>query len=353
MTASLARGAAARGHDVSVVCFGAKSLGHSKEPIGVSVRRSAVSREVSSQPLGRAYCLDAIAEAKTSDIVHLHAPNLLAATLVVTLPRRVKLVVHWHSDVVNKGILGRAISPIENLQLRRADAIICTSEAYASASTRLARYKKKIHVIPIGVPDASTSVLASELPPHISSFIDQRKLVLGLGRLVPYKGFEHLIRSASSLQQNAAIVIVGDGPLRDQLSRLVTELGVGDRVLLAGRLDDLGLAAVFQRASVFTLPSVERSEAFGVVLIEAMSRGLPIVATNIVGSGVPWVNKAGVSGINVEPGNSRDLAVAINTTLSDDVLRQSFSVNSRNRYLSEFTEHLFVDRTMSLYESLP
>ena len=176
--------------------------------------------------------------------------------------------------------------------------------------------------------------------------------MLAVGRLVPYKGFHVLVEAAKQLASDAVVVIVGTGPLQSDLQARIDVAGLAEKVVLAGRQSDASLRALFQRASLFCLPSVERSEAFGVVLIEAMSHGLPVVATQIPGSGVSWVNAHGVSGINVPVGDAHALAAACNEVLASDALRADFSQGARARFENEFTEQLSIDRMLTVYDIL-
>ena len=123
-----------------------------------------------------------------------------------------------------------------------------------------------------------------------------------------------------------------------QLQEAIVQDGVEDRVVLAGRLSDATLHVLFERANLFCLPSTYRSEAFGVVLLEAMTYGLPIVATDIPGSGVPWVNQHGFSGLNVASGDAKALADACNQILRSEELRSRLSKGARQRFVAEFTE---------------
>src|SRR5690606_10499914 len=132
------------------------------------------------------------------------------------------------------------------------------------------------------------------------------------------------------------------------LKNQVTRLGLTDKVVFAGRLSDEALQYLYCHASLFCLPSIERSEAFGVVLIEAMAYGLPVVATRIAGSGVPWVNEHETSGLNVEVGSPAALADACNKILSSSELRERFSLGARRRFLTEFNEYVSVRRLLDI-----
>lgn len=350
VTVSLAKGAALVGHTVSVVCF-EKTPASKKEIIdGVQVIRAPIEKLLASQPLGFQYFLKCLSVAKKADVVHLHAPNMLGALCALFIPSRTRLLVHWHSDVLNKGALGKILRPLETALLRRANSIVATSQVYADASETLAPFKDKIAVVPIGVPDAKHDGSDSQLPEALESQIGSRKIVLAVGRLVPYKGFDVLIRAAQQLTKDSVVVIVGGGPLQQELQNAIEQDGLEDRVVLAGRLSDAALHALFKRATLYCLPSTYRAEAFGVVLLEAMTYGLPIVASDIPGSGVPWVNQHGVSGLNVPIGDAKALAEACNKILGSEELRSRLSDGARQRYIAEFTEDVSVKRMMDTYD---
>lgn len=352
VTVSLAKGAAQAGFSVSVVCF-EKTPSKQVEFIdGVKVFRAPIFKLIASQPLGFKYFAQCLSVARDANVVHLHAPNMLGALCALLIPSGVRLLVHWHSDVVNKGLLGRILRPLEVALLRRADGIVATSQIYADASDSLAAFRSKIVVVPIGVPDAKDKGCCSRLAPALQAQIGGRRIVLAVGRLVPYKGFDVLIRAAKQLAQDAVVVIVGGGPMQHDLDNLVEQSGARGRVVLAGRVSDAVLHSLFERATLYCLPSTYRAEAFGVVLLEAMTYGLPIVASDIPGSGVPWVNQHGHSGLNVPVGDARALADACNQILASEDLRGRFSRGARHRFLSEFTEEVSIKRMLAVYERL-
>ena len=355
VTATLAQGAASAGLDTTVLCFEEHGRGNSRMQ-GVDVVRVSALK-VASQPLSLEYLRRAAALTKVADIVHVHTPNMLAAVVVARIPKGPKVILHWHSDVVDKGLLGLVTRPLESAMLRRADKIVCTSAAYAAGSQSLAAFASKVEVIPIGVADQSLKKITTEeaislLSPALRAHIAGRQLILAVGRLVPYKGYETLIDAAAKLTANAAIVVVGGGPLEPILRQQIASSGVADRILLAGRVDDVILNALLSCATVFCMPSVDRAEAFGVSIVEAMSYGLPVVATQIQGSGVPWVNLHGVSGLNVPVRDPVALASTLDLLLGNHSLRETLSHGARARFESLFTLPQFVCKFLDLYDAL-
>jgi glycosyltransferase involved in cell wall biosynthesis len=352
VTIGLARGAVASGHSVTVVCF-EKTPANCEEVIdGVLVIRVSIAKMIASQPLGIGYFLQCMKSAKRADVVHLHVPNMLGALCAIFVGKQARLLVHWHSDVINKGLLGKFLRPLESALLRRADSVVATSQVYADASETLVPFRSKITVVPIGVSDAKHQGIDSELPSSIEERVSGKKIILAVGRLVPYKGFKVLIEAVKHLYTDSVVVIVGGGPLQQALQQAVDVAGINDRVVLAGRLSDATLHTLFERATLYCLPSTYRAEAFGVVLLEAMAYGLPIVATDIPGSGVPWVNQHGSSGLNVPTGDPKALADACNQILCSEALRKKLARGARQRFLSEFTEDVSVRRMMAVYDRL-
>ena len=173
--------------------------------------------------------------------------------------------------------------------------------------------------------------------------------MISVGRLVYYKGFDVLIRAMASVR--GKLVIVGDGPLRGELQGLAAQLGVTDKVVFAGEINNAGVMPYYHAADLFALASVARSEAFGIVQIEAMAAGLPVVNTSL-DSGVPFVSLDGQTGLTVPPENPTALAGAINRLLDDDGLRQSLGQAGVRRARQEFSLDTMLRRTLELYQTV-
>lgn len=351
ITQSVAQAASGVGYEVVVVCFDQSGKGGDKDG-AVSVLRYPVAKIVSSQPLSFSYFFAAVREARKADIVHLHAANFLAALAILFIGFRPKLLVHWHMDVIGKGIVGKVVAPLEWLMLKRANLVVATSQRYVESSIPLQPFLSKVRVVPLGITPTQLGREKCALPERLANFVGGRKFVLSVGRLSAYKGFSVLIEAVKFLPSEVAVVIAGGGELAGELAGLIEKYNLQDKVLLAGRVSQEELTALYQNAELFCLPSILRSEAFGVVLLEAMAYSLPIVATNIVGSGVSWVNEEGVSGLNVTPGNPQELATACMRILSDENLRMKYSNGAKQRYENNFTESKFRELSLAVYADL-
>lgn len=286
-----------------------------------------------------------------ADVVHVHMPDPMAAlALRLTLPKSHKLVVHWHSDVVNQKLTLRLYEPLQTWLLNRADSIVTTSQRYGQDSHALQQYAGKITAIPIGIrPLAQPKEDAIQA---VNNRYGNKRIIFSLGRHVYYKGFSVLIDAAQHLPDDAVVVIGGRGPLSGVLAAKIKQMGLESKVYLPGRLSDEEVAAHYHAACLFCLPSVFKSEAFGVVLLEAMAAGKPIVATDIRGSGVPWVNQHGSTGINVPPADPPALARAICELLNDKARADDMGAAGKKRFSNDFTVEMMGQRFLDVYRSL-
>jgi rhamnosyl/mannosyltransferase len=283
-----------------------------------------------------------------AQIAHLHMPNPVGALSYLLSRHPGCLVVTWHSDVVRQRLLGKILSPIEQAILRRATAVVLTSENYLRSSRPLRAHRSKCRVIPYGIPLEKFGGIEDPRVAEIRCRYGPR-IVLAVGRQVYYKGFEYLIRAMSNV--DATLLLVGDGPLRRPLESEVVNLGIQDRVAFLGELQNETMAPYYRASDVFVLPSVARSEAFGIVQIEAMASGRPVVNTGI-DSGVPAVSVDGITGITVPPANSEALAAAISRLLEDPNLRMLYGRRAQRRAHKEFGAGTMAQSVLQLYREV-
>jgi rhamnosyl/mannosyltransferase len=313
---------------------------------GVRVNRVPTRLMLASTPL----CPGMISKlrASQSDIVHLHFPNPMAVLAYLASGHSGRLVVTYHSDMVRQKFLGPMFEPLLHLVLRRSAAIIVTSPNYLSTSSVLARHRDRCEVIPLGIPLEEFDRNKGKSVAAVREQYGDR-LIVSVGRLVYYKGFEYLIRAMTQVQ--GKLLIVGEGPLRRRLTALAAELHIADRVVFMGKIDHQLLVSCYHAAKVFAMPSILRSEAFGLVQVEAMAAGLPVVNTQL-DSGVPYVSLHEQTGLTVPPRDPDALATAINRLLDDDNLRTSFGRAARLRAEQEFSLPVMAARTLSLYDKI-
>ena len=283
-----------------------------------------------------------------ADLIHLHLPNPAAVLAYLASGYRGRLVVTYHSDIVRQKVLGRMFEPLLYAVLRRSAAIIATSSNYVATSPVLQAFRDRCHLIPYGIDTAQFEQCDPDAVARIRARLGER-LVVSVGRLVYYKGLKYLIRAMADVR--GKLVIVGDGPLRRNLETLATRLGVADKVSFAGEVENAAALAHYHAAAVFVLASVARSEAFGIVQIEAMAAGLPVVNTSL-DSGVPLVSLHEETGLTVRPADPPALAAAINRLLDNPPLRQQYGQAGAQRARQEFGLDQMLERTLHLYRSV-
>ena len=321
---------------------------HEQASSGYRVTRASSWGLFMSAAVAPALLLHAWRARRGYDIWHVHMPNPIAALAVSVARPRSRIVVHWHSDVVRQRRVLWLYEPLQRWLLARADAIVATSPAYLEASQPLQPWLCKARVVPIGISPRKLTPGALT-PQDIRRRVQGRRIVFALGRMIYYKGFEVLVDAAHSLPDDCVVLIGGDGPLHAQHQARVNAAGLQHKVRLLGTIPEADLAAYYEACDVFCLPSVARSEAYGVCVLEAMAVGKPVVTSSIEGSGVSWVNEHGKTGLQFPVGDSAALASAIRRLLADDQLRVRMGRAAADRYRQELTAQQMVRRFMDVY----
>ncbi len=285
-------------------------------------------------------------------ILHIHLPDPMAnIALMLVDSSKQKIVLHWHSDIVKQKYLLKMYEPFQNWMMKKADKIIATTPKYIYESKYLQKYKDKCISIPIGIDKNKLNSDTFKVD-SIRKTYKNKKIIFSLGRLVYYKGFEYLIDSAKYLSEDYIILIGGIGPLYKELDNKIKLLKLENKVKLLGRIEDNDLGNYYEACDIYCLSSIVKSEAFGIVQIEAMSFSKPVIATKIKGSGVDWVNKHKESGINVNPKNGEELANAIKKIISNHNLYKKYSQGAKNRFEENFNREIMVESIYKLYSEL-
>ncbi len=341
----LAEGLIQRGVDVQVLVTNTGPRTAIEKIGGVSVIKAGCPLRISGAPISPSF-YGRMRRLKP-DIAHLHFPNPPGELGQLFLGQSRKFVLTYHSDVVRQKYLLRLYKPLLWKVLAKADRIIATSPHYIRSSPYLSRLADKCVVIPLGI----------DLRPFENVDNDQVQairqryglpLLLFVGKLRYYKGLQYLLEAMPKIE--ARLLVVGTGPMAETWQALADNLGLRDKIFFLGEVPDEELPLYYHACDLFVLPASHRSEAFGVVQIEAMACGKPIVCTEL-GTGTSYVNVHGETGLVVPPRDPKALVEAINQLLADEALRRRLGKRGRER-VREFSKEAMVERIVELYEEL-
>lgn len=342
--------------DQKIICFDHNP--HSKDSIdtvdGVEVIRVGQQALVASQALGKTYGkqMKSVMKDYDPDIVIFHYPNPFVAHYVLKyLPSHTKFVVLWHLDIFKQKVLKHFCYGQNRRQLKRADKVIATSPNYIDGSPWLSSVREKCVVIPNCIDENRLKVTdkEKELAKQIRKENKDKIFCLAVGRHVPYKGFEYLIKASKLLDDRFIIQITGKGPLTQELHELAKD---DPKVQFLGLVSDDELKARLLSCDIFTFSSITKNEAFGVALAEGMYFGKPAVTFTIPGSGVNYVNLNGVTGIEVPNEDVEAYAAALKKLADNKELREQYGKAARQRVLDNFLYSSFKENINNLIEAL-
>ena len=308
---------------------------------GVELCRAASIGVVSSMPVSLSFFHHYKMMAKNCDIIHIHMPFPLADLAVALFGFKGKVVLSWHSDVIRQRFFLKLYRPVMRKLLKRADAIVAATQGHIDGSDYLPKYENKCVLIPYGIRQMQRHN-------YVRSKTSDGITILFVGRLVYYKGCDILLEAFSKVT-GAKLRIAGQGNLEDSLKKKAE--GISNEVCFLGNISDEELANEYRNCDFLVLSSVARSEAFGLVQIEAMSYGKPVINTYLPG-GVPYVSLDNVTGLTVPPFDADALAGAMQRLIDDEDLRLEFGQNAYKRAREEFSEQKMLDSVLALYESL-
>ena len=286
------------------------------------------------------------------DVWHLHAPNVTMMLAIVAQPRIRPLVVTHHSDIVRRRVTRYAVRPLERAVYRRAARVLATSDPYAAGSELLRRFADRRATLPLGIdlapfrnPSAAALDGAARLRERHGA-----PLWLCVGRLIHYKGLHVALAALRAVP--GRLLVIGTGPLEPALRGRAAELGVADRVAWHGHGSDDELVGAYHAAAGLWFPSAARSEAFGLVQVEAMAAGCPVANTAIPHSGVPWVCRHEREGLTVPGNDPAALAAAANRLLAEPGLRDRLAAAGRERAAAEFDRWVMGRRCLDVYRAV-
>lgn len=348
---ALARGARDSGFDVSVLVANRGSAPTQEQRIGgISVIRVKKWGRFQSAPICPTFPFWFRKLARRADILHFHCPNPTGEISYLLSGIKKKVVVSYYSDIVRQRRALRYYRFFLETFLRRADVICPLTENYILGSAYLRPLAHKCRPIALGVDVAQ---FAKEPPPeHVRRIYDQygENIILFLGVFRHYKGIRELICAASELQ-GASLVMIGEGPLFVAARGWGREKALARHVFLLGELSDEEARAYLHACKFLVLPSTNRAEAFGLVLLEAMACGKPVISTEL-GTGTSYVNQHGRTGLVIPPRDVEALGAAMRDLLEKDGLRCRMGEEARRRVQQHFSLGKMIGEYISLYEQL-
>jgi rhamnosyl/mannosyltransferase len=334
------------GHEVTVLVTHPTMTTHKEIIKKVKVFKAGRLTTIASTPISLS--LPILLSRERPDVVHLHSPYPIGEISQLYFGKAKKVLVTYHSDVIRQKGLLRFYKPFLKKILSVSDQIIVTSENYMESSPHLHDFIHKCTVIPLGI----------DLSPFLqrdsknADSIKQRygsPIILFVGKLRYYKGLQYLLEAMSNI--SAKLIVIGNGPMEKEWRNFASMLNMHDKVFFLGEIGGDQLSAYYQAADIFVLPACERSEAFGLVQVEAMASGLPVISTEL-GTGTSFVNKNDVTGLVVRPKDPNLLRDGILYLINNPTLRRNMGNSGRERAINEFSLETMIERVMNLYSRI-
>lgn len=316
---------------------------------GVKVTRAGSFGVLFSMPLSVAFIRKLRKLSKDKDVLHFHMPFPLGDLACLLSGYKGKVVIWWHSDIVRQKKFLKLYRPFLEWFLKRADIIIVATQGHIDGSSYLPRYRDKCVIIPFGV-DSYIEYKGDQYYKKAISIHKDKINLLFVGRLVYYKGCDVLLKAVSKVDR-VELTMVGSGELESKLKEEAKILGIANKIHFCGNLNEVELNKAFEDCDVFVLPSILKSEAFGLVQIEAMVYGKPVINTNL-DSGVPYVSIDHVTGLTVPPNDVQALADAIKWMVEHEAERIEMGKRAKKRVKECFQMEKMLESVLKSYKDL-
>lgn len=331
----------------TLVCRDGRGKTSSEKINGVKLIRAGSIGTYFSCPLSVSFIRLFRKMSANADIVHIHVPFPLADMALLLSGYKGKVILSWHSDIVKQKKLLTFYKPLLKYLLKRSDRILVATEGHIDGSEFLPEYRSKCRILPYGIiPEDYLNIETKPFLTEKATNPDCIKIFF-TGRLVYYKGVDILIKAFSKTGCDCELFISGTGMLENELKEKVRKYNIQERVHFLGFLPENQLKQAYADCDIFVLPSVARSEAFGIVQLEAMIYGKPVINTHLP-SGVPYVSIHGKTGITVQPENYRQLAKAIEILCKNKSLREKLGKSAKDRVITLFNEKNIIENLYAI-----
>ncbi len=342
---TICEGLVSKGHEVDIVVANNLNQFVMERINGVNIFRLPRKAVLGSIPIcpTMPFFVRKLVKENNHDAIHLHYPNPMAEMSYFFGCRNMKLIITYHTDASTKYRAKLLYLLASKLLLRCAKHIIVTSKSYLESRDALIGYINKCQIIPIPV---SSPFL---LPIDVNGVAEIKRkygvFILFVGNLSSYKGSHYLIEAMVNIKCNLVMVGIGAD---NSITEFIKKLGLENRIYFPGKVEEKELINFYDSCELFCLPSVSPMETFGIVLLEAMARGKPVISTEL-GTGTSWVNQNGETGLVVKPKSSKVLSAAINHVLQNDDIRLRMSNNAQKRVIEGFTIDKIISSIIDAY----
>jgi glycosyltransferase involved in cell wall biosynthesis len=346
----LANGLANRGVGVEVLVSNTGIRLERKNIEGIPVTKAPQLGRFASAPLDITFPFWLRRLGKRADILHFHFPNPTGEFSYLISGLRSRVVVSYHSDIVRQVHLLKLYTPFLIRFLKKADVILASSPNYLRSSKMLMKFRNKCRVIPYGhkLPELKPNQKVSEKIAAIRRVFGPA-ILLFVGKFRNYKGLHILFEAMKGI--GGKLLVVGTGPLEKQLLRQCAEAGLSKKVFFLGELPDQELIYYLHACDILILPSNKRSEAFGIVQLEAMACGKPVVSTEL-NTGTSFVNRNQETGLIVDPDDVVGLESAVNFLIEHPEIRKEYGMAGIERVEKHFSAEKMIDDIVSVYKDI-
>ncbi|MCZ4271943.1 glycosyltransferase [Maritalea porphyrae] len=343
----VAKNVAPKGVQTRVLAMSANAASEPIQMDNYEVHQTQSQLDFASTPMSYGAIDKFKKHALWADVIHLHYPYPFADLAYLASGTTKPTIVTYHSDIVRQKLLSAVYEPLKKRFLKKVDRLVATSPNYVDTSKTLAQFPNKTSVIPLGLEDTLIEGEAFTLPEKWRPQLGERYFLF-VGVLRYYKGLKDLVMAAKS--SHYPIAIAGDGPERAGLEALAKTIGA-DNVHFLGQVSAEEKSALLKNCTGFVFPSNQRSEAFGVSLIEAAMFGKPMITCEI-GTGTSYVNLANVTGLICPHSEPNALRWAMDQLWSDQGLALELGRNARARFQAHFTAEQMASAYLGVYKEL-
>ena len=347
--------AVAESYEMKVLCYTRDNKDSVDYVKGGEIIRCGSKCKVSSQPISLSIVkkLRRILGEYNPDYVIIHEPNpYMTFFLMRLITPKVKLIVYWHSDIIKQRFGERLLRKLYLKEMRKAESVIATSPNYIEGSIYLSSVKDKCVIVPncVNEKQLDSTENSRAIAEKVRNENKGKIICVGIGRVVPYKGFEYLAKVARVVGDKFVFYISGRA---DSSTPIIKEMIRGlDNFYLLGETSDDEQKGYLEACDIFCFPSITKNEAFGIALAEGMYFGKPAVTFTIEGSGVNYVSINGKTGIEVENKNVEEYAKALIRLAENPILREKYGNAARKRIQNMFTYERYRESIVETLEML-